>query len=214
MAIAVAGGTAQSLKTTFVIGGNPKNVQIGMFIALAVASFAAGGVVILLDKAYEIGSAQVAAPQASLMRLIVEGIMTAQIPWTLVLVGAAIAVFCALTGIPILAVALGIYLPISLSSPVLIGGIIRKFVENKFKSDELRKDNSIDRGVLLASGLVAGDALIGILIAIFAILEVKIGIGAKMFPALAESSLLSFIMFIALGTWVYLFAIKKTKDVK
>jgi len=213
VAIAVAGGTAQSLKTTFIIGGNPKNVQIGMFVALSVASFAAGGVVLLLDKAYELGSVQVAAPQASLMRLIVEGIMSAQIPWTLVIVGAAIAIFCAMAGISILPVALGIYLPISLSSPVLIGGIIRKIIENKFKENEERKGGSIERGVLLASGLVAGDALIGILIAIFAVLEVKIGIGAKMFPALAESNLLSFIMFIALGAWVYIFAIKKNKEV-
>jgi len=213
VAIAVAGGTAQSLKTTFIIGGTPKSVQIGMFIALAVASFAAGGVVILLDTAYEIGSTLVAAPQASLMRLIVEGIMTAQIPWTLVIVGAAIAAFCAMVGIPILPVALGIYLPISLSSPVLIGGILRKIVENKFKKDEERKVNSIEKGVLLASGLVAGDALIGILIAIFAILEVKIGIGEKLFPELAKSNLLSIIMFMVLGTWVYLFIIKKNKDV-
>lgn len=213
VAIAVAGGTAQSLKTTFVIGGNPKNVQIGMFIALAIASFVAGGVVILLDTAYGIGKTQVAAPQASLMRLIAEGIMTAQIPWTLVIVGAAIAAFCAMVGIPILPVALGIYLPLSLSSPVLIGGIIRKFVENKFKKDEERKESSIERGILLASGLVAGDALIGILIAVFAILEVKIGIGAKLFPTLAGSSLLSFIMFIILGTWVYMFAIKKNRGV-
>lgn len=214
VAIAVAGGTAQSLKTTFIIGGTPRNVQLGMFIALAVASFAAGGVVFILDSAYGIGSAQVAAPQASLMRLIVEGIMTAQLPWTLVIIGAAIAIFCALASIPILPVALGIYLPISLSSPVLIGGIIRKLVENKFKSDEKRKDSSVDRGVLLASGLVAGDALIGILIAVLAVLEVNIGIGATMFPALAESNLLSFIMFLALGTWVYVFAIRKTKEVK
>lgn len=214
VAIAVAGGTAQSLKTTFVIGGNPKHVQMGMFIALAVAAFAAGGVVLLLDKAYGIGTPQVAAPQASLMRLIVEGIMTAQIPWTLVIVGAAIASFCAMAGIPILPVALGIYLPISLSSPVLIGGIIRKFVENKFRKNEVRKEDSVERGVLLASGLVAGDALIGILIAIFAILEVKIGIGAKLFPSLSGSSLMSFIMFLVLGTWVYLFAIKKNKEVK
>ncbi|HZK52915.1 MAG TPA: oligopeptide transporter, OPT family [Desulfosporosinus sp.] len=214
VAIAVAGGTAQSLKTTFIIGGTPKKVQIGMFIALSVASVVAGGVVLLLDKAYGIGTAQVAAPQASLMKLIVEGIMTAQLPWTLVIVGAAIAIFCALASIPILPVALGIYLPISLTSPVLMGGIIRKIVEAKFKNNEERKAGSVERGILLASGLVAGDALIGILIAAFAVLEVNIGIGARLFPALAKSSLFSFIMFIALGTWVYLFAIKKNKGVE
>lgn len=214
VAIAVAGGTAQSLKTTFIIGGTPKDVQVGMFIALAIASFAAGGVVLLLDKAYGIGTEQVAAPQASLMRLIVEGIMTAQLPWTLVIVGAAIAGFCALAGIPILPVALGIYLPISLSSPVLIGGIIRRLVEHRFKSDEIQKDDSVDRGVLLASGLVAGDALIGILIAVLAVLEVNIGLGSTLFPMISQSNLLSFIMFMALGAWVYIFAVKKSKGVE
>lgn len=214
VAIAVAGGTAQSLKTTFVIGGTPKDVQVGMFIALAIAAFAAGGVVLLLDKAYGIGTEQVAAPQASLMRLIVEGIMTAQLPWTLVIIGAAIAGFCALSGIPILPVALGIYLPISLSSPVLIGGIIRRLVEHKFKSDEIQKDYSVDRGVLLASGLVAGDALIGILIAVLAVLEVNIGLGGILFPTVSQSNLLSFIMFMALGAWVYIFSVKKSRGVE
>lgn len=213
VAIAVAGGTAQSLKTTFVIGGTPRDVQVGMFIALSIAAFAAGGVVLLLHKAYGIGSAQVAAPQASLMRLIVEGIMTAQLPWTLVIVGAAIAIFCAMAEIPILPVALGIYLPISLSSPVLIGGIIRKIVENKFKNNEERKDSSVDKGVLLASGLVAGDALLGILIAILAVLEVDIVIGPKLFPALAGSNLLSFVMFMALGAWIYIFSVRKDREI-
>ena len=126
VAIAVAGGTAQSLKTTFIIGGTPKKVQVGMFIAVAFGSVFSALVIKMLDKAYGIGSAAVAAPQAVLMKMIVEGIMTAQLPWTLVIVGAAIAIFCELAKIPILPVALGLYLPITLNTAILSGGLIRE----------------------------------------------------------------------------------------
>jgi len=227
VAIAVAGGTAQSLKTTYIIGGNPRNVQYGMFVALAVGSVVAGAVVLMLNTAYGIGSKDVAAPQATLMKLVVEGIMTAKIPWTLVIAGAALAVFCALAGISIMPVALGLYLPITLSAAVLVGGIIRKLVEQKARKDEKSKDAyveksddesgpklmdaSVEKGILLASGLVAGDALLGIVIATFAILSVNIGFGALIFPAISSSSLISFVMFILLGVWIYLFAIRKDK---
>lgn len=209
VAIAVAGGTAQSLKTTYVIGGTPKKVQVGMFAALAFASVVAGLVVIMLDQAYGIGSEAAAAPQASLMKLIVEGIMTGQLPWTLVIIGAALAIFCALAGISILPVALGIYLPITLNAAILVGGIIRVIVEKKFAKDKDGLDRSIEKGTLLASGLVAGDALIGILIAVFAILNVKIGIGPKFMGGLASSSLLSFAMFLLLGVWIYWFSTRE-----
>lgn len=211
VAIAVAGGTAQSLKTTYVIGGNPKNVQIGMFIALSIASVVAGFVIIMLNNVYGIGGTEVAAPQASLMKLIVDGIMTAQLPWTLVIVGAAIAAFCALVGLPILPVALGIYLPINLNAAILVGGIIRVLVEKKFANNEERKAESIEKGTLLASGLVAGDALVGIIIAAFATLDINLGLGKALFPVLSESNLFAFIMFILLGFWIYLFSSKKNK---
>jgi uncharacterized oligopeptide transporter (OPT) family protein len=227
VAIAVAGGTAQSLKTTYVIGGNPRSVQYGMFFALAVASVVAGAVVLMLNTAYGIGSKEVVAPQATLMKLVVEGIMTAKIPWTLVIVGAAFAVFCALVGISIMPVALGIYLPITLNAAILVGGIIRKLVEQKASKEEKRPPvsgekppnesgpqlmhPSVEKGILLASGLVAGDALIGIVIAAFAILNINIGFGAMLFPWLSASNLVSFIMFILLGVWIYLFATRKDK---
>jgi putative OPT family oligopeptide transporter len=189
VAIALAGGTAQSLKTTYIIGGNPRNVQMGMFIALAVASVVADVVVLMLHTAYGIGSKEVVAPQATLMKLVVEGIMTGQIPWTLVIVGAAFAIFCALAGIPVMAVALGLYLPITLSAAVLVGGLVRKLVEymgrDKTATEpaaEAGMSKSVEKGILLASGLVAGDALIGIVIAAFAILSINIGFGATLFP--------------------------------
>jgi putative OPT family oligopeptide transporter len=185
IAIAVAGGTAQSLKTTFIIGGTPRSIQAGMFIALSVAATAAAGTLMMLNKAYGIGSQAVPAPQATLMKMIVQGIMTAQLPWTLVAVGVALALFCFLVDLPILAVALGIYLPIGLTAAVFAGGIIRNLVERKGKQSG--NEDAVDKGILLASGIVAGDALMGILVGIFAALQLHIAFGIKLFPAMAHS---------------------------
>ncbi|MDF2673766.1 MAG: oligopeptide transporter, family [Clostridiales bacterium] len=212
VAIAVAGGSAQSLKTTFIIGGTPKNVQMGMFIALAVAGIFSAVVIIMLNRAYGIGSADVPAPQADLMRMIVEGIMTAQLPWTLIIAGAAIALFCELAGISILPVALGIYLPITLNAAILTGGIIREIVERRFSKDPERRSEVIEKGTLLASGLVAGDALMGIVVAALVAAAINIGFGGNILPGIAQSDLFSFIMFLALGLWIYLFSSSKTRS--
>lgn len=211
VAIAVAGGTAQSLKTTFIIGGTPKKVQLGMFIALAIAGVFAALVINMLNNAYGIGTAAVAAPQATLMKMIVEGIMTAKLPWTLITVGAAISLFCELAGISILPVALGIYLPITLNAAILVGGIIREVVERKFAKSADRKAEVVEKGTLLASGLVAGDALMGIVVAALVAANINIGFGTKILTGVSQSDLFSFIMFIALGLWIYSFSSRKSK---
>ena len=120
VAIAVAGGTAQSLKTTYIIGGTPKNVQIGMYLGIVAAAAVAGAVLLMLNNTYGIGSKDIAAPQATLMSMVIKGVMTGQLPWALVFVGVTIAIFCELAGIPILPVALGIYLPIHLNAAILV----------------------------------------------------------------------------------------------
>lgn len=214
VAIAVAGGVAQSLKATYVLGGSPRKVQHGMFIALSVASFMGGATVLLLHSAYGIGSEQVTAPQATLMKLIVEGIMTGQLPWTLVIVGAIIALFCAFAGLPILPVALGIYLPISLNTAIFFGGLIRKFVEMRFKKDEAKLDTAVERGTLIASGLVAGDALTGIIIGIFAALNIQIDFLAGIIPNEGLRNFVSLAVFVILGIWLYNYScrFKKISD--
>jgi uncharacterized oligopeptide transporter (OPT) family protein len=208
-----------------------------MFGALALASVAAAGTLILLNTAYGIGSVAVPAPQATLMKLIVEGIMTAKLPWTLVLIGVAMAAFCYLADIPILAVALGLYLPVGLSAAVFGGGIVRSLVEramggsakkrdaavaegapsgrspdNILKTWNDRKDKAVERGILLASGLVAGDALMGIVVGACVALKIDIGFGPKWFPAIAASQLLSFVMFLLLAIWVYFYSTRKPKS--
>ncbi|MGH4137649.1 OPT family oligopeptide transporter [Clostridium sp.] len=210
-AICVSGGTAQSLKTTYIIGGTPKNVQIGMYLGIVAAAAVAGGVLLMLNSTYGIGSKDVAAPQATLMSMVIKGVMTGQLPWALVFVGVTIAIFCELSGIPILPVALGIYLPIHLNAAILCGGIIRILVEKKFKKNEEQQKTQVEKGILLASGLVAGDALMGIVVAVFATIGLNIGIGANLLPTLANSNEFSTLMFFALGLWIYLFATKVDK---
>jgi len=229
VAIAVAGGAAQSLKTTFIIGGTPRKIQLGMFLSLSIASAAAAGTLILLDSAYGIGDVAIPAPQATLMKMIVQGIMTAQLPWTLVFIGAALAVFCFMARIPILAVALGIYLPIGLTAGIFAGGIVRELVERKTKlsskdkdkdktanedkvsekGKNIEMDKAVEKGILLASGLVAGDALIGIVIGIFAAIGTNIAFGLTLFPMIAKSNLAAFIMFLVLAIWIFIYATRK-----
>lgn len=210
-AICVSGGTAQSLKTTYIIGGTPKNVQIGMYLGIIAAAAVAGAVLLMLNSTYGIGSKDIAAPQATLMSMVIKGVMTGQLPWALVFVGVAIAIFCELSGLPILPVALGIYLPIHLNAAILCGGIVRFLVENKFKKNEERKKTQVEKGILLASGLVAGDALMGIVVAGAATLGLKIGFGTTLIPALAASSEFSTLTFFALGLWIYMYATKVDK---
>jgi putative OPT family oligopeptide transporter len=212
VAIAVAGGTAQSLKTTYVIGGTPKNVQIGMYLGIVAAAAVAGAVVLMLNNTYGIGSKDVAAPQATLMSMVIKGVLTGQLPWALVFVGVTIAVFCELAGLPILPVALGIYLPIHLNAAILVGGIVRVLVEKKFKKNEEQQKTQVEKGILLASGLVAGDALMGIVVAGIATVGLDIGFGAKLLPGLAASPEFATIMFFALGLWIYMFATKVDKE--
>jgi putative OPT family oligopeptide transporter len=209
VAIAVAGGAAQSLKTTFIIGGTPKYVEIGMYIGLAIASVFVGMVVLMLNRIYGIGSEQIAAPQATLMSMVVKGVMTGQLPWALVIVGAVFGVMTALMGIPILPVALGLYLPIHLSAGILVGGLIRLFVENRFKDNEKVQKEQIEKGVLLASGLVAGDALMGILVAAFAGLGIDIAFGGRIAPLITGSPWTAAIVLLIFSFWVYSFSTKR-----
>jgi uncharacterized oligopeptide transporter (OPT) family protein len=157
------------------------------------------------------------------MKLIVEGIMTAQLPWTLVMIGVALALFCFLANIPILAVSLGLYLPLGLSSAVFAGGLVRVLVEKATggSEDAIEKgsvdpeksetDKAVEKGILLASGLVAGDALMGIVIGIFAALGTDIAYGLNLFPAVAESQLMAFGMFLALAIWMYWYSTRKDR---
>lgn len=169
---AIAGDTSQDLKTGYILGATPYKQQYGELIGIAISAFTIGGVLYLLNAAWGYGSDQLAAPQATLMKMIVEGVMGGNLPWNLVFVGVGIAIAIEIIGIPVLPFAVGLYLPIHLSTGIMAGGLIRLFFDKKKGlSDEKRKD-VVERGVLFSSGLIAGEGLIGILLAVFAIIPI------------------------------------------
>lgn len=208
VATAIAGGAAQSLKTTFIIGGTPKKVEIAMLVGTVLSAAAVGFVIMMLHSAYGIGSKTISAPQATIMSMVVKGIMLNKLPWALVLVGATFGIMCELMNIPILPFALGLYLPIYLSAGVLIGGIVRALFDRKFRRDEAQLKIQTEKGVLLASGLVAGDAIVGIIIAVFAFVKVKIAFGANILPDITGSPWTAAIIMFLFAVWVYRYATK------
>ena len=168
---AISGDTSQDLKTGFILGSTPKKQQIGEIIGVVCASLAIGGTLYLLDYAWGFGSEALAAPQATLMKMIVEGVMNAQLPWNLVLIGVFIAVIVEILRIPVLPFAIGVYLPIQLSACIMVGGVIRLVFE-KMKCDDRKKERVISNGILYCSGMIAGEGLIGVALAVLAVVGV------------------------------------------
>ena len=132
-----------------------------------------------------------------------EGVMTGDIPWTLVIIGVVIGIVIELLSLPILPIALGLYLPIQLSAAILTGALVRKVVEMKFRSNETEKKGRIEKGILLSSGLVAGDALIGILIAVFITLGKDLSTFGAKFGAITQNPTIGFLIFMGLAVWIY-----------
>lgn len=163
----VSGDTSQDLKTGFLLGATPRNQQIGEIIGITVSSVTIGGVLLLLDNAWGFGTDDLSAPQAMLMKMITEGVMNGNLPWTLVFIGVFLALAMEILKIPVLPVAIGLYLPLRLSAAIIIGGIVRWIVDRKATASE--KNSDANAGVLFCSGLIAGEGLIGIVLAIFAV---------------------------------------------
>lgn len=170
---ALAGDTSQDLKTGYILGATPKKQQIGELIGVAASALAIGGVLYLLNLAWGYGSAELPAPQATLMKMVVEGVMGGNLPWTLVFIGAFIAILVEVLGIPVLPFAIGLYLPIHLSTPMLAGGIVKWLIERKTGMSEKQKKDALESGVLYSSGLIAGEGLIGILLAVCAVIPLQ-----------------------------------------
>ncbi len=182
---AIAGDTSQDLKTGYLLGATPKKQQIGEIIGVVAAAIAIGGTLYLLDSAWGFGSEQLGAPQATLMKLIIEGVMEGNLPWALVFVGVFIAVVVELVGIPVLPFAIGVYLPVQLNACIMVGGLVRLALD-KLKRSKEEKDAIVSDGILFCSGMIAGEGLVGILLALMAVigldsvfdLSTKLGIPA------------------------------------
>lgn len=175
---AIAGDTSQDLKTGYLLGATPKKQQIGELIGAVISALTIGGILILLNSAWGFGSKNLAAPQATLMKLVTEGVMQGNLPWSYVFIGAMCTVVFELLGLPSLAVAIGIYLPIELTATIMIGGFLRKLMDRKNKASSC--ENS--KGVLFCSGLIAGEGLMGVLLAILTVTKItdKISVGVKL----------------------------------
>lgn len=166
---AIAGDTSQDLKTGFLLGATPRKQQIGEVIGVVASALAIGGTLYLLASAWEFGSAELPAPQAGLMKLITEGVMEGNLPWNLVFIGVAVAVLVEVLGIPVLPFAIGVYLPVHLNACIMVGGLVRLVLDKLHYKDEETKTAVVNDGVLFCSGMIAGEGLVGILLAVFAV---------------------------------------------
>ena len=165
----MAGDTSQDLKTGYILGATPKKQQIGEILGTIVSAIAIGGVLFLLDRAWGFGSEAIPAPQATLMKMIVEGVMDGNLPWALVFIGAFIAISFEVIGISSLPVAIGLYLPLELSSTIMLGGVLRAIVDKKKAKGGEKENEESGSGILFCSGMIAGEGLVGILLALFAV---------------------------------------------
>jgi putative OPT family oligopeptide transporter len=162
VAASKAGDISQDLKTGWLVGATPARQQLGQLIGAAFACWAVAATVMLLGHAYEFGSREIPAPQATLMKTIIEGVLSGALPWDLVLTGAGLAIGAMLCGVSGLAFAIGVYLPLATMAPLFVGGCVRALVE---RGHDSRAKGGSDTGILAASGLVAGEGLAGVAVA-------------------------------------------------
>ncbi len=222
IASANAGATSQDLKTGYIVGATPVKQQIGLLIGVLASTLVIGYTIIMLNDILVIGSDQLPAPQATLMATVIKGLLSQNLPWGLVIVGMGIAAVMELSGVHSLPFAVGAYLPLSVSSPIFAGGLVKLIVDKIKKTDESESD--IGPGALLSSGLIAGGALTGILIASLKgwIWEttpsgVEISVADKLNTGLGESlgltgDLVSLIIFLGLAAVLFAFAMSKNEE--
>ena len=163
VAASKAGDISQDLKTGYLVGATPARQQFGQLIGASVACWAVAATVILLGTAYTFGSRDIPAPQATLMKTIVEGVLAGALPWELVLSGVGLAVGALVCSVSPLAFAIGVYLPLGTMAAIFLGGCVRAISERHPR--ERPADAEVDAGLLAASGLVAGEGLAGVLVA-------------------------------------------------
>lgn len=178
---AIAGGISQSLKTGFLVGATPKKQQIGTMIGLVSSSIVVGAVLNLLNNAWKFGSDELPAPQATLTKLVVEGVMGGQLPWFLVFAGVGIVIFVEILGLQTMSFSLGLFLPIDLSVSIAVGGFIKGYFDDRIAKGDKELANRREDGILYSSGLIAGEGLIGILLAILAVSNINVALSDTAF---------------------------------
>ena len=207
---AIAGDTSQDLKTGFIVGATPKKQQIGEMIGVVVSAAAVGFVLYLLNEAWGYGSTELPAAQATMMKMLVEGIMNAELPWALIFIGVFIAIVAEILKVPVMPFAVGMYLPFSLSAGIMAGGIVRYIVE-KIKGTDAEKKERADRGVLFTSGLIAGEGIMGIVLAVLAVAKVDSVINLSERFGFTTPQFVSLIVFVLLLVYLFRKCMKKAK---
>jgi putative OPT family oligopeptide transporter len=163
IAAANAGTTSQDLKTGYIVGATPLYQQLGLIIGVLASAFVIGMTTIYMHQVFGIGSQAVAAPQATLMATIINGLLDQNLPWGLVLVGVFVSITLELCGIHSLSFAVGSYLPIATTAPIFAGGLVRYWVERR---TGVTQESDLSAGTLFSSGLIAGGSICGILFAV------------------------------------------------
>ncbi|MBI5346948.1 MAG: oligopeptide transporter, OPT family [Chlamydiae bacterium] len=204
VAIAIAGTTSQDLKTGFLLGATPRAQQIAEILGIFLPGLILGSTIFLLNQAYHLGSIQMPAPQAVLVSMVAKGVMSHELPYMLVIIGIIIGLVAASLDIPVLPFAMGIYLPLSLNTAIMIGGLVALYAMKHARKKEVEF-----RGILISSGLVGGDAFMGILIALLTILGVIPPSKTALFP-----TYLSLSMYLLLALFITFLAVRKKKSFK
>ncbi len=212
IAASIAGDTSQDLKTGFLLGATPRRQQIGELLGVLTASFFVCLTVVVLATNYEIGGKDLPAPQAVLMNLVISGVIDQNLPWTLILIGVGITVLASLLRLPALPFAVGVYLPLSTMAAVFVGGLLCWILTRK-KSNEVAAARR-KRGILFASGLVGGEGLMGLMIAVAVLVKgskiagMPLSLSATASSLLALLAILTVVMLIA---WSAMF-VRKIDD--
>lgn len=201
---AIAGDTSQDLKSGFIVGATPIKQQIGELLGVVVSALSVGFVLYLLNEAWGYGTEDLPAAQATMMKMLVEGIMNAELPWGLILTGVFIAIAVEILKVPVMPFAVGMYLPFSLSAGIMAGGAVR-FIVERIKGTDKEKKERTDRGVLFTSGLIAGEGIVGILLAVLTVFEVNIALDFSL------PQILSLVIFIGLLLILFRQCMKKDK---
>jgi putative OPT family oligopeptide transporter len=171
VAASIAGDISQDLKAGYIIGATPKRQQASELIGVITSAFAIAAVVWLLGEAFTFGSEALAAPQATLMKTVIEGVLGGDLPWGLVMIGGAFAIVAELLRVPSLPFAVGIYLPLSTMTPIYVGGLVRYIIEKRAGADEEAKTKKGEKGILLGSGFIAGEGIAMVGVAAYAFIK-------------------------------------------
>jgi putative OPT family oligopeptide transporter len=202
IAASIAGDTSQDLKTGFLLGATPRYQQIGELVGvLSSATFVCLSV-LLLSETFGFGSAELPAPQATLMKLVIDGVLDQNLPWALVGIGVVIAIVAELLKIPSLPFAVGVYLPVATMTPIFLGGMLKLWLERSSKDEEQASERR-DRGILLGSGFVGGEGLLGVAIAGVAFVQGArpAGLGMDWMGPAWLANIISFAAFMLFAVW-------------